>query len=120
MNEEFPLVQYTNKKTEVLTVTEILHRGNFDPKLSVSRIGLDGKNEKTRNPNNGSLYIIVAGEGEFKIWEEGQKQPKTIKVKPGNSVFIGKGTWYQDSGKMTLYSICSPAFDPESVERAKE
>ena len=120
MNEEFPLAPYTNKKTEALTVTEILHRGNFDPRMSVARVELSGKNDKARNLEAGALYIVVEGEGQFILFGEKGEEDQVIKVKKGGSVFIEKGRWYQDSGKMTMYSICSPAFDAGKVEKAKD
>ena len=58
----------TNKYTEVLIVTEILHRGNFDSKMSVARIEIDGKNRKVRNQEADALYIIVAAEGGMPVY----------------------------------------------------
>lgn len=117
---ETTLARNHNKYTEVLIVTEILHRGNFDSKMSVARIEIDGKNRKVRNQEADALYIIVAAEGEcqFTLYGETEAENKIIKVKSGNSVFVPKGSWYRDEGKMTMYSIYQPAFDSAKVEVA--
>ncbi|MFH0942742.1 MAG: hypothetical protein V1810_01065 [Candidatus Beckwithbacteria bacterium] len=115
---EYPLAPHLNRNTEVLTVTEILHPGNFRPEMSLARIELDGENVKNRNLEASSLYIVVDGEGKFTIFGQKGEKDKIIKVKKGDSVFIAKGTWYQDSGNMTMYSICSPAWDGKKVEIA--
>ena len=117
MGEETVISRNVTRRTKVLTVSEILNKDKFSD-FSLARIELNGVNDKGLNQDCGALYMVVDGEGQFTIF--GEKENRVIEVKKGDSVFIPKGTWYQDQGKMTMYSICSPAFNPEKVKIAKE
>lgn len=117
-NELQPIVMKSTelsvKDFGVIKVAEILHRGQTE-NMSVARIELNGVNDRVRNTISDASYYVLTGEGKF-ILGEGENRQK-MEVKQGDLVFIPKGTWYQDSGEMTMLSFCAPAFNPEQVER---
>ncbi len=118
MVEEFPLAAGTAHHTRALTVFDILNKDNF-PDISMARIELNGVNDTVQNGDCGAFYMVEAGGGEFTFFrEDGRTVDRVIRVKSGDSVFIPKGTFYRDQGKMTMYSVCNPAFDPDKVKIA--
>lgn len=99
-----------NNKLGVLTITDILNQ-QHTPDMSVSKIKINGVNNKVKNIRCNSAYLVIKGKGKFLL------SGKEVKVKPGDLVYIPKGNWYQDSGKMTMLSFKSPAFSPEQEEK---
>jgi len=98
----------------VIKVRELLARRK-SPQMSVALIELDGTNEAVKNKDCDATYYVLEGNGTFTIGE-GEKLD-VYNVEKGDLVVIPKGTLYQDSGKMIMLSFCTPAFDPEQVER---
>lgn len=98
----------------VIKVRELLARRK-SPQMSVALIELDGTNEAVKNKDCDAAYYVLEGNGTFTVGE-GEKLD-VYNVGKGDLVVIPKGTFYQDSGKMTMLSFCTPAFAPEQVER---
>ncbi len=83
--------------------------------LSVSIVEVKGTGDCVRNTVSTANYFIFSGSGIFSLEIEGVMQD--FPVTEGSSVFIPKGTWFQDRGNMKMLSAYSPAFDPSNVER---
>lgn len=117
MVEGTALATRVARGNKAIIVEEILTKEQF-PDFSLARITIDGINDKVLQENSGALYIMVSGEKiEFTIREE-NKQERVVILEPGKRVFIPKGSWYQDTGKGVMYSICSPAFDAAKIKVA--
>lgn len=89
--------------------------GVQSPNLSVSIVEVKGTGDCVRNNVSTANYFIFRGSGVFSLEIDGQMQD--FPVTEGSSVFIPKGTWFQDSGNMMMLSAYSPAFSPSNVER---
>lgn len=94
---------------------EELVTGIQSPNLSVSIVEIKGTGDCVRNMVSTANYFIYEGSGTFSLEIDGVMQD--FPVTAGSSVFIPKGTWFQDRGNMKMLSAYSPAFDLLNVER---
>jgi hypothetical protein len=108
------LNQFATIQSDATTVLQLLP-GKESPETSIALIYLHGRNSRVRNLESNAKYSVIAGKGTFVLWNDAI--PEFRKVKKGDTVFIPRGTFYQDIGKMLMVSVNSPAFDPEKVEK---
>lgn len=63
---------------------------------------------RAKNLKSDRIYFVIEGTGEFIISEE------TIPVKETDVVIVPKNTEYDYKGKMKIFLVHSPAYDPEA------
>jgi mannose-6-phosphate isomerase-like protein (cupin superfamily) len=68
---------------------------------------IDGTHGKVKSTLNDRVYFIIEGEGEFIINDE------VIPVKKFDVIIVPKNTPYNYRGKMKMFLVHTPAFDPE-------
>lgn len=83
---------------------------NNNPSASVSKISLNGENEKCKNNESDIYYYIIKGEGLFYI--NNKKYP----VAEGCLVYIPKNAIYQDTGNLEMVAFSTPKFNVDNVE----
>lgn len=108
-----PFVVKTSNQNDqfgVLAITHILSQ-HHTPDMSVTKIEINGLNDKVKNIKCNAAYLIIKGKGKFFVGG------KDVAVSAGDLIYIPKGNWYQDSGKMTMLSFYSPAFYPGQIIR---
>ncbi len=77
------------------------------PTASAAYIEVTGKHGKIKTTKSDKIYFIISGKGKFII------NGKETQVKKTDVVIIPKNTPYDYSGKMKLFLVDTPAFDPE-------
>jgi|SRR5260221_650326 len=93
-----------------IKVTEMLNSGN----MSVAIVELDGTNDKVKNTICDVVYIVIEGNGYFKISDE-NGEDQMFEVGVGDLMHLPHGTIYQNSGKMKMLAIDTPEFDINQV-----
>lgn len=68
---------------------------------------VDGSHGKIKSTVNDRVYYVISGSGKFDI--NGRK----IQVKTTDVVIVPKNTPYDYNGKMKLFLVHTPAFDPK-------
>ena len=91
---------------EVFLVEDLYEDENF----SVARVTLEGLGKLVKNNISDMTYILLEGEGEFRV------NGSVNRINKGQSLTISKGTLYQDEGNMVMLAIAIPPFDPASVD----
>lgn len=103
------IIDTVDFKNGVLNIRRMIAKEDKG-KMSLSIIEINGENTNVLNTLSDSIYYITEGEGVFIIEREEHR------VKAGDCVYIPKGTVYRDKGVMKMISICSPAYDPDTVK----
>ena len=85
----------------------IINEYRFDPKYSGALIEIDGKHGKIKCTGEDRTYFIIEGKGKFVI------NNKESAVSKNDLIFIPKNTPYDIKGKLKLFLICSPEFNPK-------
>lgn len=74
-------------------------------RMSAAVFECKGETTRMKSINSDRLYIVVKGNGVFRI---GKKRER---VKGMDIVIVPKNTWYSYEGEMQCFLIHSPAFD---------
>ncbi len=75
---------------------------------SAAYIEVAGTHGKIKITGMDGIYLVLEGRGEFVIGNE------TIQAEKMDVVIVPKNTPYNYSGKMKLFLVHCPAFDPDS------
>jgi mannose-6-phosphate isomerase-like protein (cupin superfamily) len=78
------------------------------PNASAAYIEVAGTHGKIKITGMDGIYLILEGKGEFVIGEEKSQ------VEKRDVVIVPKNTPYNYHGKMKLFLVHCPAFDPNS------
>lgn len=77
------------------------------PRASAACFEVDGAHGKVKTALSDTVYYVLEGKGEFIINEE------TMPVETTDVVIVAKNTPYNYRGKMKLFLVHTPAFDPK-------
>ena len=73
--------------------------------FSGALVEINGEHGKIKSEREDRRYFIIKGEGKFVI------NDKEYDVSEDNLIFVPKNTFYDISGKMKYFLVCSPEFD---------
>lgn len=76
-------------------------------RASAAYFEVDGSHGKCKTRKSDRVYLVLEGEGEFII------DGKTIEVEQTDVIIVPKKTPYDYKGKMKLFLVHTPAYEPE-------
>ncbi len=83
-------------------------------KMSCAYINVGGRHGKIKNIKSDRLYFVISGNGKFIV------NDKSMDVKKTDAILIPKSTPYDYKGRMKLFLIDCPAFDPKADIKIEE
>ncbi len=84
-------------------------RDEFE-RASAALFEVDERHGRVRNRKSDRIYLVLEGSGEFLIEDE------VVAVRATDVVIVPRNTTYDYHGKMKLFLVHSPAYDPATDE----
>jgi len=79
----------------------------INPDFSGALIEIDGDHGKMKCVGEDRIYFIIEGGGQFVLDE------KETEVEPNDLIFVARNTPYNFIGKMKIFLVCTPEFNPK-------
>jgi len=78
------------------------------PRASVALFDVEDRHGRVKNPVSDRIYLVLEGSGEFIIAGE------VVEVQATDVVIVPRNTVYDYRGKMKLFLVHAPAYNPET------
>lgn len=79
------------------------------PRASAAYFEVTGRHGKVKTTHSDRVYYVLAGRGKFFIG----KKEKAVPMKKSDVIIVPKNTPYDYRGRMKLFLVHAPAFDPK-------